>query len=94
MQRLDHASAAALKRGDVLRAVYKDGFTHRLLLERPLPAMPSCWQTPDAVFCHLTRYPVDVYVTVSVADSERVLAQQAKQHGDWTLQHQQAGEGR
>ena len=86
--------AAALKRGDVLRAVYSDGFTHRLLLEKALPSMPSCWQTPDAVVRHITRYPVDVYVAQTVADAERILALQAKQHGAFSLQRQQGGEAR
>ena len=88
MQRIDHASAAALKRGDVLRAVYKDGFTHRLILEQPLPAMPTEWQ--KFAFRHMVRHPVDVYPVSSVADAEKLLAQQAKQHGDWTLQQRAA----
>ena len=91
-QRLDHASAAALKRGDVLRAVYKDGFTHRLILEQPLPAMPTEWQR--LAFRYEMRHPVDVYPASSVPDAEKLLAQQARQHGDWTLRCQPAEEVR
>ena len=92
MQRIDHASAAALKRGETLHVTYKDDFTHRLQVEEPLPSMPTAWQ--GAAFRHTMRHPVDLYPAASVLDAERLLAQQAKQHGDWTLQHQPAGEGR
>ena len=92
MQRIDHASAAALKRGSVLSVHYADGFRHRLLIEEPLPVMPSAWQ--GAAFRYEMRHPVDVYPASSVLDAEKLLAQQAKQHGDWTLQCQQAEEAR
>ena len=81
--RIDPASAAALKQGEVLRATYHDGFCHRLLLEEPLPPMPTEWQ--GTVFKHLTRHPVDVYLTSSVADAERMLEQLSRRHGDWIL---------
>jgi hypothetical protein len=81
---MDPASAAALKRKEIMRATYRDGFSHRLLLAEKLPPMPMEWQ--GAVFKYLTRHPIDVYLTTSVADAERVLARLAKQHGDWTLQ--------
>ena len=90
MLRIDPASAAALKRKEIMRATYRDGFSHRLLLEEKLPPMPMEWQ--GAVFKHLTRHPIDVYLTTSVADAERVLARLAKQHGDWTLQRIQEAE--
>ena len=84
MQRIDHASAAALKRGEALRVTYRDAFSHRLILEEPLPAMPTAWQ--GGAFRHMTRHPVDVYVEHSVAAAERMIAQLAKQHGNWTLE--------
>jgi len=31
------------------------------------------------------HYPADVYLTHSVADAEKMLAQQAKRHGEWQL---------
>ena len=83
MQRIEHASAAALKLGSVLSVHYADGFRHRLIIEDPLPPMPAAWQ--GAAFRHLTRHPADVYLTHSVADAEKVLAQQAKRHGEWQL---------
>jgi hypothetical protein len=86
MQRIDHASAAALKRGETLHVTYKDGFTHRLILEEPLPAMPTEWQ--KLAFHHMMRHPVDVYPACSLADAEKLLAWQAKLHGEWTLQRQ------
>jgi hypothetical protein len=92
MQRIDHASAAALKRGETLHVTYKDGFTHRLILEHPLPAMPTEWQ--GAAFRHMMRHPVDLYPASSVLDVVKLLAQQAKQHGVWSLQRHQAEEAR
>ena len=83
MQRIDHSSAAALKLGSVLSVQYADGFRHRLIVEHPLPPMPAAWQ--GAAFRHLTRHPADVYLAHSVADAEKVLAQQAKRHGEWQL---------
>ena len=92
MQRLDLVSAAALKRGEVLRVTYEDTFDHRLLLEQPLPTLPTEWQ---GLACrHMTRHPVDLYPASSVRDAERLLAQLARQHGDWTLQRAQADEAR
>ena len=44
MQRLDLVSAVALKRGEVLRVTYEDSFSHRLLLEQPLPTLHTEWQ--------------------------------------------------
>ena len=78
MQRIDHSSAAALKLGSVLSVQYADGFCHRLIIEDPLPPMPAAWQ--GAAFRHLTRHPADVYLTHSVADAEKMLAQQAIRH--------------
>ena len=92
MQRIDHASAAALKRGSVLSVHYADGFTHRIILEQPLPTLPTEWQ--GAAFRHTMRHPVDLYPAASVLDAERLLAQLAKQHGEWTLRRLREEEGR
>jgi hypothetical protein len=91
MQRLDLVSAvggAEATRGEVLRATYEDSFSHRLLLEQQLPTLPTEWQ---GLACrHMTtRHPVDVYPASSVLDAEKLLAQLARQHGDWTLQRVQ-----
>lgn len=83
-QRIDYANAAALKRGEVLNVMYKDNFRHRLLLEVPLPSLPTEWI--GAAFRYLTRHPVDVYVAHSVTEAERMLAQLSKRHGEWTLE--------
>ena len=44
MMRIDPASAAALQQGEVLRVTYEDSFSHRLLLEQPLPTLHTEWQ--------------------------------------------------
>jgi hypothetical protein len=48
--------------------------------------MPTVWQ--KLAFRHMMRHPVDVYVTHSVADAEKLLARLAKLHGDWTTSQQ------
>ena len=61
MQRLDLVSAVALKRGEVLRVTYEDSFSHRLLLEQPLPTLHTEWQGLAYVAGrHMTRHPVDL----------------------------------
>jgi hypothetical protein len=92
MQRLDLVSAAALKRGEIVCVTYRDAFSHRLILEQPLPTMPTEWQ--GLAFRHMTRRPVDLYAASSVLDAERLLAQLARQHGEWTLRRLQAEEAR
>ena len=86
--RIEHASAAALKLGEALHVTYEDGFSHWLLIEKPLPIMPTEWQG-IAFRHHMTRHPVDVYPTNSVPDAEKLLAQLAKRHGVWSLQRVQ-----
>ena len=76
---LDRDSSEALVRGEKLAVVYADGFQHRIILEKPLPALPVEWANFE-IHSVMSR-PRDLYSVTTLRKVEELLSRLAVQHG-------------
>lgn len=75
---LDDFAISLLEIGAVLRLTYIDGWTHRLALRRPWPAVPDFLALVQ--MAEFMALPVDLYSRRSVADAQKTVWEQVRGH--------------